>query len=390
MRQIRKILFSGILSLLLLFGMLFSVNTIRVVQPVQVVANDISSNPAKGEVNGTGVYGYTTNYVCYGGTKETQHKVEDGWHITAKNMYYSYNITWYECWDTDDGDYYGWIDGRYLTFYSYSADPDPQPIANIYSISNRRGEVDGNGVYGYTTNYVAYGGSKQTQHKVEDTWHITAKNQCTSYGVTWYECWDTDDGDYYGWIDANYLFFYDTAPPQTEAPKKTVVVEKTVLVTEAPKPVETVIVEKTVLVTESQTETALAANAAAMDSTTDTTIKEENGQGLRLEENNNLSGNNSNNLLMIVLIAGIILLLIAIAILLMILYTKKMKSASTLTGAVKTNTAMKHSLHNSVNLQNAQNPQQSQNKAMYCINCGAPRRHPEDLFCENCGYQYQD
>ena len=111
MRQIRKILFSGILSLLLLFGMLFSVNTIRVVQPVQVVANDISSNPAKGEVNGTGVYGYTTNYVCYGGTKETQHKVEDGWHITAKNMYYSYNITWYECWDTDDGDYYGWIDG---------------------------------------------------------------------------------------------------------------------------------------------------------------------------------------------------------------------------------------------------------------------------------------
>ena len=158
MRQIRKILFSGILSLLLLFGMLFSVNTIRVMQPVQVVANDISSNPAKGEVNGTGVYGYTTNYVCYGGTKETQHKVEDGWHITAKNMYYSYSITWYECWDTDDGDYYGWIDGRYLTFYPYSADPDPQPIANIYSISNRRGEVDGNGVYGYTTNYVAYGG----------------------------------------------------------------------------------------------------------------------------------------------------------------------------------------------------------------------------------------
>lgn len=392
MKQVRKIFSGGILSLMLLLSMLFTISTISMVQPIQTAANDLTGHlPATGEVNGSGVYGYTTNYVCYGGAMETQHKVEDGWHITLKNAYYSHGVQWFECWDTDDGDYYGWIDWKYITVYSSTPDPEPQqPIANIYSISNRRGEVDGNGVYGYTTNYVAYGGSKQTQHKVEDTWHITAKNQCTSYGVTWYECWDTDDGDYYGWIDANYLSFYDAAPPQTEAPKKTVVVEKTVLVTEAPKPVETVIVEKTVLVTESQTETVLAANAAAMDSTTDTTIKEENGQGLRLEENNNLSGNNPNNLLMIVLIAGIILLLIAIAILLMILYTKKMKSASTLTGAVKTNTAMEHSLHNSVNRQNARNPQQSENKAMYCTNCGTPRNHPEDLYCENCGAPYQD
>jgi len=183
----------------------------------------------------------------------------------------------------------------------------------------------------------------------------------------------------------------DTAPPQTEAPEKNSRNRKDGVGNRSPETGRNGNCgKKTVLVTESQTETVLAGNAAAMDSTTDTTIKEENGQGLRLEENNNLSGNNSNNLLMIVLIAGIILLLIAIAILLMILYTKKMKSASTLTGAVKTNTAMEHSLHNSVNRQNARNPQQSENKAMYCTNCGTPRNHPEDLYCENCGAPYQD
>ena len=378
MRQVRKIFSGGILSLMLLLGILFTISTVSMVQPIQTAANDLTGHlPATGEVNGSGVYGYTTNYVCYGGAMETQHKVEDGWHITLKNAYNSHGVQWFECWDTDDGDYYGWIDWKYITVYSSTPDPEPQqPIADIYSISNRRGEVDGSGVYGYTTNYVAYGGSKQTQHKVEDTWHITAKNKCTSYGLTWYECWDTDDGDYYGWIDARYLSFYDEAPKQTEAPIKTVIIEKTVLVTEAPKPVETVIVEKTVLVTESPTETILAANAETMNPTTDTTIKEENHEELILEKNNNHSSNNTDSILIIVLIAGIILLLIAIAILLMILYTKKIKSASTLTGAVKTNAAIK-------------NPPSNGTIAMYCTNCGAPRSHPDDVYCENCGSPYQ-
>lgn len=384
MRQIRKILFSGILSLLLLFGMLFTFSTINMVQPIQVTANDLTGHlPATGEVNGTGVYGYTTDYVCYDGPKEEQHKVEDGWHITLKNYYYSHGVQWFECWDTDDGDYYGWIDFNYITVYSSTPDPEPQQqIADIYSISNRLGKVDGNGVYGYTTNYVVYGGSKEIQHKVQDTWHITAKNRCTSYGVTWYECWDTDDGDYYGWIDANYLSFYDEAPPQTEAPKKTVVVEKTVLVTEVPKPAETVIVEKTVLVTESQTETVLAANAA-IDTATETTTKEENSEGLVLEEPSIHSSNNTSGILIIVLIAAIILLLIITAALLIVLYTKKIKSTSALTGAVKTQPVQSSPYYE-------QNPQQNGNKSMFCENCGTPRMHPEDLFCENCGYQYRD
>ena len=37
---------------------------------------------------------------------------------------------------------------------------------------------------------------------------MTAKYKCESYGVTWYELWDTDDGDYYGWVDEEFIDFY--------------------------------------------------------------------------------------------------------------------------------------------------------------------------------------
>ena len=257
MKQVEKIIGSSLLSLLLLLGLVFSMQTtIPVVQPLTVAANDLAGHlPLKGEVNGNGVYGYTTDYVCYDGAKETQHAVQNGWHITLKNTYFSHNVTWVECWDSDDGDYYGWIDLNFVTIYSTNNPSSGSSPVTITSISPRKGQVAGNGVYGYASSYACYSdGAEATQHKVENTWHITAKNTCYSHGVTWYECWDNDDGDYYGWIDANYLSFYDTtpAPAQTQAPKQTVIVEKTVLVTEPPK--ETVIVEKTILVTESPTE----------------------------------------------------------------------------------------------------------------------------------------
>ena len=74
-----------------------------------------------GAINSRGaryVYSYTTDYVCYGGSKtEVRLNLEHGWHIIAKNMYDSYGLTWYEIWDTDDGDYYGWVDSDFISFY---------------------------------------------------------------------------------------------------------------------------------------------------------------------------------------------------------------------------------------------------------------------------------
>lgn len=90
-------------------------------QSVSVCQDDSSSDFVYylGQVNthGGSVDGLTTSYVCNGGSYEVEHHVENAWHVTAKAQYYSYGILWYECWDTDDGDYYGWIDSAYIDFY---------------------------------------------------------------------------------------------------------------------------------------------------------------------------------------------------------------------------------------------------------------------------------
>lgn len=168
----------------------------------------------KGEIssNGLEIEGYTSDYICDGGAKSRQWICEDTWHITAKAMAYSHGLVWYECWDTDDGDYYGWIDSEYLYFYdsgfSYKKPNLRSSVTDLYTFAI--GEISSNGmqIVGFTTDYICNGGPKSEQWICEDTWHITAKRVIYSYEKTWYECWDTDDGDYYGWIDSNYLRFY--------------------------------------------------------------------------------------------------------------------------------------------------------------------------------------
>ena len=119
MKRMGKVIGSSLFSLLLLLGLVLPMqNAISVVQPLTVSADDLESHlPRKGEVKGDGVYGYTTDYVCNGGPLEEQHAVQNGWHITLKNAYFSHGVRWFECWDSDDGDYYGWIDLNYITVY---------------------------------------------------------------------------------------------------------------------------------------------------------------------------------------------------------------------------------------------------------------------------------
>lgn len=80
-----------------------------------------------------------------------------------------------------------------------------------YPVDNMKGQINCHGetVAGFTTDYVVNGGAVQkVRNSLGDTWHVTAKNKCDNYGVTWYELWDSDDGDYYGWVDSNYIDFY--------------------------------------------------------------------------------------------------------------------------------------------------------------------------------------
>lgn len=391
MKQVGKTIGSSLCSLLLLLGLVLPMQTaVPVLQPMTVAANDITSHPAKGEVSGNGVYGYTTDYVCNGGPMQEEHAVQNGWHITAKNTYYAYGILWYQCWDTDDGDYYGWIDGNYLSFYVNNSSSGSSPVT-ITSISPRKGQVAGNGVYGYASSYACYSdGAQATQHKVENTWHITAKNTCYSHGVTWYECWDTDDGDYYGWIDANYLSFYDTtpAPAQTQAPKQTVIVEKTVLVTEPPK--ETVVVKKTILVTEPPTETMIVENTVLVTETKERTTTKA-AAAIKLDgqsKNHSSSSSSEDSNLSLILIGAGILLLAGVSIGLIVLFVKKSKEKPT--GSVQM-----PQFHNPWEDSNSpMNPYAGQDSissnnqqmgGLVCPNCGAVCNDPNGKFCERCG-----
>lgn len=76
---------------------------------------------------------------------------------------------------------------------------------------NMKGQINCHGgtVAGFTTDYVVNGGAVgKVRNSLGDKWHITAKNACDNYGVTWYELWDSDDGDYYGWVDGTFIDFY--------------------------------------------------------------------------------------------------------------------------------------------------------------------------------------
>lgn len=83
--------------------------------------------------------------------------------------------------------------------------------SSAYAINDKLGAMDCHKgvVSSYTTDYVCNGGEKNTvRQSLGDGWHVTAKYKCESYGVTWYELWDTDDGDYYGWVDEEFIDFY--------------------------------------------------------------------------------------------------------------------------------------------------------------------------------------
>ncbi len=92
---------------------------------------------------------------------------------------------------------------------------------NVVSVSSERennvtvyrceklGEINGTGVAGFTTSYVCENGPKTIVYEdLGNHWHFISFNYCYSKGIEWYELYDADDGDYYGWVDANYLRFY--------------------------------------------------------------------------------------------------------------------------------------------------------------------------------------
>ena len=149
---------------------------------------------ALGDESGS-VVGYTTDYVLKNGSKEVQWPIEGKWNV--KIVAEAYNDTTsrvYECYDADDGDYYGWIQGKYLL---------------ITEEKSFKGKAKGSAdkpVYGYKTSYILEGGPEEKQWPVEGDWNVKGTRTAEwPDGTLWYECYDADDGDYYGWINKSDL-----------------------------------------------------------------------------------------------------------------------------------------------------------------------------------------
>ncbi len=87
---------------------------------------------------------------------------------------------------------------------------DPTPQGASVATCTKYGQINTHGgvVAGFTTSYVVNNGaSAHVRDSLGNAWHVTAVNYCYSRGVNWYELYDTDDGDYYGWVDENYIDF---------------------------------------------------------------------------------------------------------------------------------------------------------------------------------------
>lgn len=68
--------------------------------------------------SGSKVDGLTRSYLIDGGAATYErHDLTHGWHITAVNQYFDGSTYWYELYDSDDGDYYGWVASYNISFY---------------------------------------------------------------------------------------------------------------------------------------------------------------------------------------------------------------------------------------------------------------------------------
>ena len=119
--------------------------------------------------------------------------------------------------DTFDGETFSYPDGsgEFLVSKNVGDNFDNSKLDSkgnmSYPVDNIKGQINCHGgtVAGFTTDYIVNGGAvEKVRNSLGDTWHVTAKNVCDNYGTTWYELWDSDDGDYYGWVDFNYIDFY--------------------------------------------------------------------------------------------------------------------------------------------------------------------------------------
>ena len=103
------------------------------------------------------------------------------------------------------------VSGEAVTCLEYLPQYTPQQQNVNVESCWYQGEIItyGKKVASFTTDYVVNNGAAaHVRESLGNRWHIVAVNYCYSRGVHWYELYDADDGDYYGWVDLEYIDFW--------------------------------------------------------------------------------------------------------------------------------------------------------------------------------------
>lgn len=63
----------------------------------------------------------------------------------------------------------------------------------------------GEKIDGYSYSYICGQEKKIQKEQIDNGSAIIAYRFCCNYGINWYECYSYKNGEYYGWIDSNYI-----------------------------------------------------------------------------------------------------------------------------------------------------------------------------------------
>ncbi len=89
---------------------------------------------------------------------------------------------------------------------------EPEPDEGVVMECYRFGRINTHGetVAGFKTSYVVDGGkAARVRKSLGNGWHVVSNRYCYSKKIWWYELYDSEDGDYYGWVDAAFIDFDD-------------------------------------------------------------------------------------------------------------------------------------------------------------------------------------
>lgn len=119
---------------------------------------------------------------------------------------YGHNSSWsYLSYSVGGKTYYGYASKQYIKDVNEKVEVTP---------CNKKGVIDASKgeVSSFESSYVVQGGTpKLVRKSLGNGWHVTAVNTCKAKDITWYELYDSDDNDYYGWVDASFIDFSKTS-----------------------------------------------------------------------------------------------------------------------------------------------------------------------------------